>query len=192
LDSGHQMTEKSAEMVPDLVVRRGPMGRSTYSREAKRQLAQLCAQPGVSVARLALTHGVNANLLRKWMHQYGQVRSTPSGAKSAASHTTVLLPIEVASEVKSRREVRPSRASRSSGRRRRYACAVRLIVGRWVWCSTAWRSARDLAAGGNAGVARRGRDRYAPWHAGTSGDGADDTGGRSLCRPRVRLSRTSR
>lgn len=36
----------------------------------KRQLAALACAPNVSVAKLALKHGVNANLLFKWRRQY--------------------------------------------------------------------------------------------------------------------------
>jgi transposase len=95
------MSEKSTDVVPDLVVRRGPNGRCTYSVVAKRTLAQLCQRPGVSVARLALTHGVNANLLRKWMIEYGEV--TAAGAAPAPSPTPtkiagpVLVPVTTVS-----------------------------------------------------------------------------------------------
>lgn len=36
----------------------------------KRRLAALACEPDVSVAKLALTHGINANLLFKWRRQY--------------------------------------------------------------------------------------------------------------------------
>lgn len=36
----------------------------------KRELAALACVPNVSVAKLALKHGVNANLLFKWRRQY--------------------------------------------------------------------------------------------------------------------------
>ena len=36
----------------------------------KRQLAAAACAPGVSVAKLALEHGVNTNLLFKWRRQY--------------------------------------------------------------------------------------------------------------------------
>ncbi|MBS2131725.1 transposase [Burkholderia thailandensis] len=34
--------------------------------EFRRKLAKLACEPGVSVARLAMEHGVNTNLLFKW------------------------------------------------------------------------------------------------------------------------------
>jgi transposase len=45
--------------------------RRRFDPQAKRELVQACLQPGVSVARIALEHGLNANLLRKWISQYG-------------------------------------------------------------------------------------------------------------------------
>src|SRR4029077_20111678 len=38
--------------------------------EFKRQLAALACEPNVSVAKLALKHGLNANLLFRWRRQY--------------------------------------------------------------------------------------------------------------------------
>jgi transposase len=45
-------------------------GRRRYDEESKRALARACLQPGVSLAGMALKHGVNANLLRKWVVAY--------------------------------------------------------------------------------------------------------------------------
>ena len=41
-----------------------------YDRQAKRELIEASLQPGVSVAKLALMHGINANLLRKWIGKH--------------------------------------------------------------------------------------------------------------------------
>jgi len=64
------MSERVADVLAGLVSKRGKSGQCSYSREAKRALAELCTRPGVSVAKTALTHGVNANLLRRWIVQY--------------------------------------------------------------------------------------------------------------------------
>jgi transposase len=77
------MSEKSVEIVAGLVTKQGVTGRRTYSAEAKRALVELCTVPGVSVAAMALQHGVNANLLRRWIMQY--LAAKPSGARPAAS-----------------------------------------------------------------------------------------------------------
>ncbi len=63
------MTEKF-ELSRPLVVGHKRDGRSCYDRKAKRELVEACLRPGVSVARMALEHGVNANLLRRWIDHY--------------------------------------------------------------------------------------------------------------------------
>ncbi len=65
------MADKSVELVEGLILKPATHGRRTYSVRAKRALAELCKGPGVSVAGLALAHGINANLLRRWITQYG-------------------------------------------------------------------------------------------------------------------------
>ena len=59
---GHSM-----ELVGNLVRGRKSNGRRVYHPAAKRELVRRCLEPGVSVAGLALAHGINANLLRKWI-----------------------------------------------------------------------------------------------------------------------------
>ncbi len=44
----------------------GRDGRRWYDPVWKARLVCACHKPGVSVSRLALEHGINANLLRKW------------------------------------------------------------------------------------------------------------------------------
>lgn len=51
-----------------LVEDRGPYRK--YSVSYKRELVELCLQPGASVAGIALAHGINANLVRKWIVKY--------------------------------------------------------------------------------------------------------------------------
>lgn len=46
------------------------LGRSNYPRELKLQLAKQACEPGVSVSKLALEHGINANLVFKWRRYY--------------------------------------------------------------------------------------------------------------------------
>ena len=87
------MSEKSTDIVAGLVTRQGKNGRRSYSVPAKQALAMLCSQPGVSVARTALMHGVNANLLRRWMVLYG-----PGGRPANEAGTSVsLVPVSTGS-----------------------------------------------------------------------------------------------
>ena len=72
------MMENKSRLSRPLVVGQRSDGRCRYDAEAKRELVEVCLQPGVSVARIALAHGINANLLRKWIQSYReQVSSLP-------------------------------------------------------------------------------------------------------------------
>lgn len=45
--------------------------RRSHSAEFKGKVIQACAEPGASVAAVALAHGLNANLVRRWLHGRG-------------------------------------------------------------------------------------------------------------------------
>ncbi|WP_353642847.1 transposase [Mesorhizobium sp. WSM2239] len=55
----------------------GRNGRRRYDPASKDLLVAACLEPGVSVSRLALEHGVNANLLRKWIKKRAEIQSLP-------------------------------------------------------------------------------------------------------------------
>lgn len=55
-------------------------GRRRYDAASKERLVAACLEAGVSVSRLALEHGVNANLLRKWIKT---AKETGAPARSA-------------------------------------------------------------------------------------------------------------
>ena len=46
-----------------------PRTRRRHDEELKRQVLAQCAEPGASVAKVALAHGLNANLVHKWRRQ---------------------------------------------------------------------------------------------------------------------------
>jgi transposase-like protein len=48
--------------------------RRHHTPEFKRRVVALC-QPGVSTSAVALAHGVNANMLRRWIREYSGVVS---------------------------------------------------------------------------------------------------------------------
>ncbi len=63
--------------------------RRKHTPEFKQGLAALC-QPGVSVSGIALAHGVNANLLRRWIKQYRNELPVP-----VTSEPSRLVPVQV-------------------------------------------------------------------------------------------------
>ena len=76
--------------------------RRTYSREYKFEVIEECSVPGASVAAVALSHKLNANLVRRWIvrHRKGQLVGEPSAT---------LLPV-VLSAPTARASGRPPRA----------------------------------------------------------------------------------
>lgn len=67
---------------------RGPYRRRTLAE--KLRIVEQCLKPGASVAGVALEHGANANLVRKWIAKY---RSGEYGKPG-----TALLPVSVRAE----------------------------------------------------------------------------------------------
>jgi transposase len=59
--------QKNSEVLSGLVVGHKSDGRCRYDPQAKQELIRQCMKPGVSVSRMAMQHGVNANLLRTWI-----------------------------------------------------------------------------------------------------------------------------
>ena len=52
--------------------------RRRHAAELKSRVLRECAEPGASVARIALTHGLNANLVHKWRRQAARCNETPA------------------------------------------------------------------------------------------------------------------
>ncbi|MGZ9706249.1 IS66-like element accessory protein TnpA [Pseudomonas sp. GNP013] len=46
--------------------------RRSYSKSFKTQVIQECAQPGASIASIALSHRLNTNLVHKWIRVHTQ------------------------------------------------------------------------------------------------------------------------
>lgn len=44
--------------------------RSSYPKPFKAQVVQECLQPGANVSSVAISHGINANVIRKWLPLY--------------------------------------------------------------------------------------------------------------------------
>jgi len=61
----------------------GRDGRRRYDPGSKARLIAACLQPGVSISGLALAHGINANLLRKWVKDAREAGSSAASARSA-------------------------------------------------------------------------------------------------------------
>ena len=55
----------------------GRIRRRRHSDAFKDKVVTACRRPGVSIAAVALAHGLNANLLRRWVHEREGVAAKP-------------------------------------------------------------------------------------------------------------------
>ena len=80
--------------------------RRVHGAEFKTQVLAECQQPGASVAAIALAHGLNVNLLRKWLVGRGIQRTglaapravtrTPAGADETSAGSLQFIAVEIA------------------------------------------------------------------------------------------------
>lgn len=68
----------------------GRDGRRRYDPESKARLVAACLEPGVSISGLALAHGINANVLRKW------VKGAKESGLPAHSSRSAFIPVVAA------------------------------------------------------------------------------------------------
>ena len=57
---------------PDLAKYSTRRAHRTYSRQFKAELVAACQQPGASIAAIAGQHGMNANVLHRWLKEHEQ------------------------------------------------------------------------------------------------------------------------
>jgi transposase len=81
----------------ELVARQKRDGRNLYEPSAKRKLVEACLEPGVSISGMALAHGLNTNVLRKWLTRARALRAVGGDSKLErhAQSAPKLLPVTV-------------------------------------------------------------------------------------------------
>lgn len=67
--------------------------RRLHSAEFKAKVVEACTRPGVSMAAVALAHGLNANLLRRWVVEKKSIGLTPAPATSSPQQEFLALPL---------------------------------------------------------------------------------------------------
>ncbi len=72
-----------------------PRTRRTYSSQFKAELLTACKQPGASIAALAMQHGMNANVLHRWLKEHRQGMPLLSDGVSAPA----FIPIDLAASL---------------------------------------------------------------------------------------------
>jgi len=80
-------------------------GRRFFSQAQKRGVVEKCLVPGASVSAVALAHGFNTNLVRKWIAKHQAARGLAEGSGA-------LVPVRVSAPAASSR----SRAKRAPGK----------------------------------------------------------------------------
>ncbi|WP_205926810.1 MULTISPECIES: IS66-like element accessory protein TnpA [unclassified Rhizobium] len=67
----------------------GRNGRRRFDQSSKDRLVAACLEPGASVSKLARDHGVNANLVWKWIRKHTQARPL------SPSSTSSFIPVQI-------------------------------------------------------------------------------------------------
>lgn len=67
--------------------------RRRHAPELKHQVINACQQPGASVAAIALSHGLNANLVHRWLRQVAGGGSKRSDLALQASEPVAFVPV---------------------------------------------------------------------------------------------------
>jgi transposase-like protein len=70
----------------------GRARRRAYSKAFKAQLVAACAQPGASVGGVALSHGLHANMVHRWIREAQTVRASPR-TRTEAEPSFISLPL---------------------------------------------------------------------------------------------------
>ena len=85
---------KAVMHIMNKAVVRAARRRREHSAEFKQELVARSLQPGVSVAAIAMEHGINANLLFGWRRRHLDAQAGP------ASQSAVLLPVSIEAPVR--------------------------------------------------------------------------------------------
>jgi transposase-like protein len=90
--------QRNSEILIGLVVGHKSDGRCRYDPQLKQELIRQCMLPGVSVARMAMQHGINANLLRTWITKSQLSKALTvqrSACEAAAQDVQAFVPVQV-------------------------------------------------------------------------------------------------
>ena len=90
--------QENSEVLSGLVAGHKRDGRCRYDPQVKQELIRQCMMPGVSVARMAMQHGINANLLRTWITKSQSSKSIPVQrmvCETAARDPQAFVPVQV-------------------------------------------------------------------------------------------------
>jgi transposase len=70
-----------------------PKIRRRHAGDLKHKVLGECSVPGVSVAKVALAHGLNANLVHKWRREASRSQAPAVGPTSAMTQARHFVPV---------------------------------------------------------------------------------------------------
>lgn len=80
------MTQVDAKAGVPIAAQERIKARRSYSRQYKADVVAQCLQPGASVSAIALSHGINANVIRKWL---------PRATQASTNRGPAFLPVRL-------------------------------------------------------------------------------------------------
>lgn len=85
-----------------------PSGRRRrhHSAEFKAKVIEECRRPGVSMAAIALAHGLNANLLRRWVVEKKGIDGSAPAARMPPQQEFLALPLVAEAQQPSAADIR--------------------------------------------------------------------------------------
>lgn len=105
--------QRNSEVLNGLVVGHKRDGRCRYDPQVKQELVRQCMMPGVSVARMAMQHGINANLLRTWITKSQSSKAITvqrAVCDTAARDAQAFIPVQVEAGASSAAVAMPTKA----------------------------------------------------------------------------------
>jgi len=105
--------QRNSEVLSGLVVGHKRDGRCRYDPQVKQELIRQCMMPGVSVARMAMQHGINANLLRTWITKSQSSKAITvqrAVCETAARDAQAFIPVQVEAGALSAAVAMPTKA----------------------------------------------------------------------------------
>ena len=111
--------QNDSVVLSGLVVGQKRDGRCRYDPQVKQELIRQCMLPGVSVARRAMQHGINANLLRTWITKSQSSKAVAvqrTVCEPAARDSQAFFPVQVQAVAPSEAISMPTKACGASSK----------------------------------------------------------------------------
>lgn len=78
------------------VLHAGRGGKRAFDPASKARLLEACLTPGVSISKLALQNGINANLLRAWLRKYRKLKAPALAGPAPPAEVSMFIPVSEA------------------------------------------------------------------------------------------------